>query len=451
MTHSWLCFNYLSRWFLIAATMPGLPLVALSLSLLHRRPCREVKTTFTLLAILFIPLATAPAQVAPAATVPGGLPAAGNFHYAFRYSQSAQFGSDLGDWQTSTPSVSLDYGNENQQHPFSLNYSGGYTWTLTGPTYSTGLFQHLLLSQGFEWRKWNVRVSDDVSYRPQAPLTGFSGIPGIGEPIGAPSPNPPPTQNILTLNSRVVQNSLNGEIGHSLKYRSSLSAGGGADLLRYPDGDGLDTDTHMATAGLTWGLNARNSASFDYRFYQFSYPDFNVTFLTNTGFFGFHRTWNRKVSSDISAGPQWTSSSDSTGIPSSIGVAVDAAVNYQFRSASAGLSYSRGTNGGSGYQLGSESDVVNANFSRQFGNNLNVGAEAGYRHTTGLRNDQVINSEYGGAQASRRIGRFVSVFANYTAMNQSSSAPLPSSALHQLLHVVGFGIEYSPRELHLKP
>ena len=61
----------------------------------------------------------------------------GNLHYAFRYSQTAEFGSSMGDWQTATPSVSLDYASENQRHPFNLNYSGGYTWTLAGPSYST--------------------------------------------------------------------------------------------------------------------------------------------------------------------------------------------------------------------------------------------------------------------------------------------------------------------------
>ena len=421
-------------------------------SLRVRRGARsEVRIIFNLLAILLIPLAAAPAQVVPAATGPGGLPAVGNFHYAFRYSQTAQFGSDMGDWQTSTPSVSLDYANENQRHPFSLNYSGGYTWTLAGPSYSTGLFQRLSLSQRFEWRKWNMRVSDDVSYRPQAPTTGFSGIPGIGEPIGGPGPNSPPTQTILTLNSRVVQNSVNGEIERSLKYRSHLSVGGGTSLLRYPDGDGLDTNTQMANAGLTWRLNPRNSASFDYRFSQFSYPGYGLTFITNTGLFGFHRTWSKRVDSDLSAGPQWTSGSHGAAIPSSIGVAVDAAVNYQFRSVSAGLNYNRGTNGGSGYEFGSKSDTLTANFSRQFGRDLHFGAEGGYTHTTGLRNNEVINSEHGGAQASRRIGRFISVFANYTAMNQSSNSTLPSSVLHQLIHVVGFGIEYSPQERHLKP
>lgn len=450
MTSSWLCFNYVSHWFLIAATIAGLPCMALSSSRLRCLPCAEAKAACKLLAILLIAGAVAHAQVVPAATASGGLPSTGNLHYAFRYSQGAQFASDMGDWQTSTPSVSLDYASENQRHPFSLNYSGGYTWTLTGPTYSTGLFQRLFLAQGFEWRKWNVRVSDDVSYRPQAPTTGFSGIPGIGEPIGEPSPNPPPTQTILTLKSRVVENSVNGEIERSLRYGSSLSVGGGTDLLRYPDGDGLDTNTQMANAGLTWRLNARNSASFDYRFSQFSYPGFGITFITNTGFFGFHRTWNRKVNSDLSAGPQWTSSSQSTAIPSSIGVAVDAALNYQFRSVSAGLNYNRGTNGGSGYQFGSKSDAVTANFSRRFGRDLNVGTAGGYTRTTGLQNNEV-NSETGGVQVSRRIGRLISAFANYTAMNQSSGATLPAGTLNQLMHVVGFGIEYSPRDTHLKP
>jgi hypothetical protein len=49
------------------------------------------------------------------------------------------------------------------------------------------------------------------------------------------------------------------------------------------------------------------------------------------------------------------------------------------------------------------------------------------------------------------MGRFISVFANYTAMNQSSSTTRPAGALDQLMQVVGFGMEFSPRETHLKP
>ena len=88
-----------------------------------------MKTTLTFLGIFFIACTAAHAQVAPAATVPGGLPVTGNLHYAFRYSQIAEFGSSQGDWQTSSPSVSLDYANEKPRHPFNLDYGGGYTWT----------------------------------------------------------------------------------------------------------------------------------------------------------------------------------------------------------------------------------------------------------------------------------------------------------------------------------
>lgn len=404
-----------------------------------------------LLAIFFTACAAAHAQVVPAATGPGGPAISGNLHYAFRYSQSAELGSSLGDWQTSAFSASLDYANDNQRRPFNLTYGGGYNWTLAGPSYSTGLFQHLLLSQGVVWPKWNVTVSDDASYRPQSPTTGFSGIPGIGEPIGTPSPNPPSSQSILTLNSPVVDNIANGGIEHILNYGTSVNAGGGAEWLRYPDGNGLDTDSQMANARLTWRLNARNSVSADYRFSQFSYPGYGISFTTNSGFLSFRRTWNRKVTSDISAGPQWTASSDSTAIPSSLGVAVNASINYQFRSVSSGLSYSRGTTGGSGYLFGAKSDNVNANFSRQWGRELDVGIEASYRRTAGLINNGVTCGKDGGVEASRRIGRYLSVFADYTAMDQSSSSDLPDNALGRLIHVFGFGIAYSPREAHLKP
>jgi hypothetical protein len=99
---------------------------------------------------------------------------------------------------------------------------------------------------------------------------------------------------------------------------------------------------------------------------------------------------------------------------------------------------------------GGESDTVSANFSREFGKKLNVGIEGSYRRTAGLINNGVTNSKYGGVQASRRIGRYLSAYANYTAMDQSSSSALPANALSQLIHVVGFGIEYSPRETRLR-
>ena len=70
----------------------------------------------------------------------------GNLHYDFHYSEMAEFGSAVGNWQTANASASVAYASDNVRRPFSLNYSGGYTWTITGPSYSTGAFQRLPVS-----------------------------------------------------------------------------------------------------------------------------------------------------------------------------------------------------------------------------------------------------------------------------------------------------------------
>jgi hypothetical protein len=70
--------------------------------------------------------------------------------------------------------------------------------------------------------------------------------------------------------------------------------------------------------------------------------------------------------------------------------------------------------------------------------------------TQGLQQTGVTNGKYGGAAATQRLGRYITVFANYTAIQQSSSSALPSNAINGLSHVIGFGIGYTPRELHFK-
>jgi len=107
-----------------------------------------MKTTFKLLAFLFTVSAAVAAQVVPEATSGRGLPIRGTLHYDLRYSQSADFGSALGTSQTASVSGDVDYSNGKARLPFSLNYGGGYGWTLTGPSYATGFFQHVALSQG---------------------------------------------------------------------------------------------------------------------------------------------------------------------------------------------------------------------------------------------------------------------------------------------------------------
>jgi hypothetical protein len=398
---------------------------------------------------LLLCLASANAQVQSSVTGPKALPFSGKVDYHLHFSQNAEFGSNFGDWQTSTASATAEYTNTSQRYPFTLNYSGGYTWTLTGPDYSTGLFQHLFLSQSIEWGKWNLLGSDDVSYLPQAPTTGFSGIPGVGEAIGVPTPAPPSGQSILTLHTHVVDNNAAANLSRRIGGANAITIGGSSYLLRYPDANGIDTDAYNGNAAVTHRFDSRDSVSEKYIFARFSYPAAGFTFDTHTGLIDFTRSWNRKITTDLAAGPEWTQSSVGAAVPSSLSPSVTASLTYQFRTISANLICSMATSGGAGYLIGAKVDTATAALSREFGRNLSLGLNGSYMRTAGLQLNGITSSKYGGIQLTRMIGPQISFFANYTAIDQSTSSALPGNTLSGLMQMASVGISYGSREVHV--
>ena len=154
-------------------------------------------------------------------------------------------------------------------------------------------------------------------------------------------------------------------------------------------------------------------------------------------------------------------------------LALNASVEYQWLHETAAVNYFHGTNSGSGYLLGGKVDNVSANISRGFGRNVSVGLTGSYLRTTSLtaaqpeygQNGQVTivpinfagvtDAKFGGVQATRQLGRYMNAFANYTAIGQSSSIGISTlgyneNLLNGLYQVIGFGIGYSPREMHFK-
>jgi hypothetical protein len=127
---------------------------------------------------------------------------------------------------------------------------------------------------------------------------------------------------------------------------------------------------------------------------------------------------------------------------------VNANAAYTSKLGSATLTYSQANSGGSGVmtQLGTRIDNASAQFMWQFGRNLTTSAGGSYFRTQGLQLAGVTTGKYGGASATRRVGRYITVFANYTAIQQSSSSVLTPNAITGLSQVIGFGLGYSPRE-----
>jgi hypothetical protein len=409
-----------------------------------------MKPSLTILATLLMASATARAQAVPAVNGSKPLPISGTLRYDLRYSQTAQlYGDSQGNTQSSVLSGELTYANLNAARPFSLTYSGGDMWNITGSRSGTGVFQHMLVSQGLTRRKWALSVSDDVSYLPQAPTTGFSGIAGVGS---LPSDSGQSSQTILTLNTRSLYNSLSPNFTRHLDYATSLSVTGSYTIMRFPDSDGLETNQLQVGPQITRRLNALNSIFGQYSYSRFSYPGQTSTMAVQSLPIGYTRAWNRRLNTSVSLGPEWTRSSGSSQIPSSTGLTVNANATYGTRTTTASLGYSQATTGGAGAatEVGVRNHDLNAGLTRQFGRNLTISANGAYMRTQGMQQAGVTNGKYGGASATQRLGRYVTVFANYTAIQQSSSAALPANAISGLSHVIGFGIGYSPRELHFK-
>ncbi len=412
-----------------------------------------MKTALKLLAFAVTVANAALAQVVPEATGPG-MPVSGTVHYDLRYSEIEYLGGSYNDSQSALLSGDIAYTNFSDRLPFSLQEAGGYSWAVAGTPYGVGLFDSLLLSQGFVRRKWNIQFSDNASYLQEAPTTGFSGVPGTGEPIGGSTPPPSSSQTILTVNTRTVENSANGEFEHTLNYALSLNLGGDSELLRYPDENGIDIDNETANAGITQRLNARNSLSYRYLFSEFSYPGSSLgqvttALMTNTALFGYERHWTRKITTNGAIGPEWVEGANSAVVPFSTRVSGNASFEDQSRFGSTSLNYSHTTSGGGGFLVGAEIDSATGGFSREFKKKLTTELSGGYMRTSGLSTQGTIDGKFGAALVTWRMSRYFTAFASYTADDQSSSSVLPSNALNQVLQAISFGIGYSPREKHL--
>jgi len=400
-----------------------------------------MKKIFAIVAVALAARAAAYAQVTPAANA-----GPARFGWSLNYAQTAEFGAGLGDSQTANANGSVHYSSGFERAPFSVAYSGGYTWTLAGPDYSPGYFQHVLASQTLRWRKFQISISDNVSFLPQAPITGFAGVAGTGQPV-EPNPAPGSDQNILTLKTRSIDNFLDGSFRDRLSLATSINASGGWGILRYPDGNGIGLNSESGTVGLSQRLNARMTIIGNFAYSQFSYPGYDLSLHSYTAFGGFNRTWNRKLSTNFSGGPQWAGGSNSAQIPSSINFAINADASYSLRHLSMNGIYTRGVSGGEGYLFGAHTDVVSGSLSRGFGRHpLSIGVMGSYRRVASLNGGGAIDSEDIGAQASRRIGTHLNIFAAYTVINQGINGALPSNVLGTALQAVTFGFGFAPRE-----
>jgi len=392
----------------------------------------------------------------------------GVLHYSLSASEMFQTGyRSQGVTAMTSLSGNAGYNSRSTVRPFSMLYAGG---VLLGNRYGQGVrtFQNFAVSQGLVAGAWIFGISDSVSYLPQSPTTGLSGIPGVGDlgsqPIQGPSVGP--AGGALFNNSVNISNSLSGSLERRLTSLTSASGGASWTILRFPDNDGLDNSQISGQAGLNHRLDARDTISANASYSTFRYGNNIGLTMQTRGINGaFQRVLSRTMSMSASVGPMWISSSNSLLMPSRTTVAANLALTYSREFTTASLTYSRGVNGGSGIQPGALSDNLGAMIGRTYGRDWMASLSANYTRTSGLLKNPVgtppvgagflyaggsSNTIYGGVQVSRRLSDSLSAFASYNLQHQSVDSSLAAqNAFSGLSNTFGIGISFSPRATRL--
>jgi hypothetical protein len=260
-------------------------------------------------------------------------------------------------------------------------------------------------------------------------------------------------------------------VERQLNRNTSLSGSGSWSVLRFLNdngtnsGSGLNSSSVSGTVALNRRIDGRSSVSVNAVYSTFSFsgtgsgpaePDIESRGLN----LSYQRVLSRTLSIGVSAGPQWVSSSNSTFIPSSLGVAASANLSYARGFTTASLSYSRGVSAGSGVLAGSLSDSVIGSVGHTYGRKWATSANGGFSRSSGLTQlstgtsiiptNEVFNTVFGGLQVSRGFGTHFSGYVSYGAQTQSNNfAPGAQNALNGTSQTFGIGVTFTPRSTRL--
>lgn len=398
----------------------------------------------------------------------------GSLTYSLSASESLNWGFFSNGAKTESTNVSGDLGyiSTSKRDPFSALLAGGRAFGTGGqPSYN---FVSAGLSQVIAVKRWTYVLSDNVSYLPESPAVGFSGLPGLGDIGISPvllgviptSTIAPPTQGVLTNYATRVDNSTSGSFSRALTGKTSLQGSAAYVISRFtqdspsPQNSGLDSNGISGGGGLSHAYSRRTSVggNFEYSDYSFvghtqgvAAPDFK----TQTANISYQHQYTRKFSLTAAAGPQWTTIELGT-YSTSLGVFVNVGASYQGEQSLSALSFVRSTNAGYGVVGGGLSNTVSYVGNRKFGGGLWAGSwNASYTDTTSLASSLLPSYQFHtgvvGVQVSRALPHSLSMFASYSLQSQTNHGAFLTllDAFSGRYQSLGIGITYSPAPIHV--
>jgi hypothetical protein len=132
----------------------------------------------------------------------------------------------------------------------------------------------------------------------------------------------------------------------------------------------------------------------------------------------------------------------------------ESGVHYLLRATDLSLSYSRAVNGGSGVELGANSDVFRGGVSRTIFRRWTASSGVGYSRNVGLSSGLNSSSTYStlfvSAGVRRQIGRYTGIDITYSFQRQSGLVSCLSCGDEVLRHTIGVGFDWGFRPIRLQ-
>ena len=386
----------------------------------------------------------------------------------FQYSntvQSSQPGETSTGWSsTNYLAATVSLLEQWRAAQLALNYSGGGTFS-TDKTLGNGYFHQLGLTQNFQWARWQVQFLDQFSYIPDSQF-GFGAGTSLGLPGGAGSVGTPQTgltgnyQSLFTAVGPRYNNNFTSQVVYQLSPRASVNVSGTYGILRFVDPGNIDTNTAGASGGYNYLLNRNDSIGVMYSFNHYDYVGEAQGINDQVFSFVYGRKITGRLALKVSGGPDITTFKVPVGnVSRRTSGSGGGSLTYQFSRVLTSVSYNHGVTGGSGVFVGSESDTIQGNVSRQLSRVWRAQANFGFSRNRELvsgaaQSGLAFDSYFAGGGLSRPFGPNANLSIAYSANIQTgqsvSGCTVPGCSGTYTEHQIVMSFQWHTRPLVLR-
>jgi hypothetical protein len=386
------------------------------------------------------------------------------FQFENLFQSNAQGNGGSGSWISNSYILgTLSLFTQSRHSETDLNYSGGGSVT-NSSTIPNTYYHQLEFGQKFSWNRWRFLVLDNFSYLPASSF-GFGGAgtlatPGVGGGLEANFPglqaNYVPSQSIFTPIGPRYTNATVAQAEYALTSRSSFTAVGSFGILRLTQSSGIESNNAIFSLGYNYQFTPLDTLGLLYRFSGFRYPGNPQALNDHSANLAYGRKITGRLALQLFAGPEVTTfrlpvASQASRTSASAG----ALLAYAWVRTNVSISYSHGLTAGSGVQLGSNRDLVQAQVSRRLSRLWVAKSEMGYARNAAIAGgtpavgSQDLNSFNVSAGLDRQLSRSASFSVSYAFDYQNLNQALctagtcgPNYRAHQIW--VGFRWRASP-------